>query len=184
MSAFDTVVKRVQPQVSLERLTPSNLTSGAYSSNGIYAWTLQAGKLGSINGSTYGTYGLIGIEMARNRWSNLWIGISCGAWWNQATTLSVYGIGTSGITVTPLNIIDQRCKLLSVTIASGATNMRFSISDALAADGGVIGGSTVVADATYRIQPGLACPQIAIEFVTGSAPSSGAIDFIDICRTT
>lgn len=183
MSAFDSVLKRVQPQVVQNRILNTTLTSAAYDSgDGVYIWNMQAGKLGSINGSTYGTYSLIGIDMARGRWSNLWVGIYAGTWWNQNTTFSVFG--ETGIQSVPLNVGDQRVKLLEVTITSGITNFRFGFSDALPADGGVVGSSVVALDAHYRVHPGLACPQVAIQFVAGGAPSSGIIEVIDICRTT
>jgi hypothetical protein len=182
MSAFDTVVKRVQPQVTQDRIVNTAITSALYTANDVYIWNMQNGKIGSTNGTTYGTYSLIGIEMARRRWSNLWLGFYADAWWNQATTLSVWA--TTAINSVPLNATDRRCKLLSIIIPSASTFFRFSISDALAGEGGIVGVATASYDATYRIQPGLACPQIGLEFTTASAPTTGTLSIVDICRTT
>lgn len=183
MGAFDSVVKRVQPQMSKLRIVPADINAAYVSLAGgeINIWDMRAGKLGSTNGSTYGTAGQIAIFMAESRWQNLWLGFH----WttpNVATTITMYSAYT--VSANPANDQDVRAQLLSVTLPVSTNYFRFDISDGWGDIGGVVGGATVNNGAHYRVSPGLACPLVLLSFDAGSAPTSGVLSFLEIVRTT
>ena len=183
MGAFDSVVKRVQPQTSLLRIVPADINAAyvALGNGQINIWNMRAGKLGSTDGTTYGTAGQISIHMAAARWQNLWIGMH----WttpNQATTIEMYSAYT--VANNPATDQDKRAKLLSVTLPTSASYFRFVISDGWGDVGGVVGAASVVGDAHYRVSPGLACPMVLLTFFAGVAPASGTLNWLEIARTT
>lgn len=181
MSVLSAGIGRMTPKTDLQQIAYSSINSAAYSlNNSIYIWNMWNGLLGSTNGTTYSTRSQIGINMARENWASLFVGVYIEAAFNQNITMDVYQMWT--VNTTPFDARDIYSKLLSITIPQ--TNFfRFSLGDGLAADGGVLGTPTPANNAHYRMAPSLACPLIGIEF-TATAPSAGRFFDFAICRSS
>ncbi|MCC6156139.1 MAG: hypothetical protein IT367_20405 [Candidatus Hydrogenedentes bacterium] len=174
-------VGRMTPKTDVQQIMYTSITGGTYTpDNSVFVWNCGGGLLGSTNGSTYGTSSQIGIQMARHNWSSLMFGCYIETAFNQNITMNIYQMWT--ISTQPFYAREIFSKLLSVVIPQTAF-LRFAVSDALPADGGIVGGPTVANEAHYRLSPGLSCPMIGIEF-TATAPTTGRFfDFV-ICRSS
>lgn len=182
MSVLDAGVGRMTPKTDLQQIAYSQIDSAykVFGGNSISFWNMWNGLMGSANGTTYGTSSQIAIQMAREFWASLFVGIYIESAFNQNITMDVYQMWT--VASVPFGARDIRSKLLSITIPQ--TNFfRFALSDALPADGGVVGTPTPANNAHFRLSPGLACPLIGIEF-TATAPSAGRFFAFEICRAS
>lgn len=185
MSVLSPTVGRMTPKTDIQQFAYTAINSAYYvvGGNSISFWDMWNGLIGSTNGTTYGTTSQIGIQMARENWASLHIGIYIETAFNQNITLDVYQMYSATSRPFSSSSRDVRSKLMSVIIPQTAF-FRFALSDAVPADGGVLGGSTAANNGHYRMVPGLACPFIGLEFTAAGTPSAGRFFAIEVCRSS
>ena len=185
MSVLNSGIGRIRPIVDMQQLIYPALISTDVRIGGdsLKFWNMRGGLLGSANGTTYGTKSQIVIQMAREAWASLYLGIYIETGFNQPIQMTLYQ--AFDFTTAPFDVvIDMRSTIMSVTIPASLSFFRFAISDALTADGAIIGGATVAYNAHYRLSPGLACPALGIEFVAAVAPTVGRFWGFDVGRSS
>lgn len=183
MGVLNPTVGRMTPKTDIQQFVYTSLSSAyvADPAASLQFWNMWNGFLGSTNGTTYGTQSQIGIQMAREYWASLFVGVYIEVAFNRDIVMNVYQM--YNIAAVPFYSRDQRTQLLSVTIPQTAF-FRFALSDALPADGGLLGSSIAVNQGHYRVAPGLACPCIGIEFTAATAPTVGRFFSVEIGRAS
>jgi hypothetical protein len=184
MSVLNTGVGRMTPKTDIQQFVYNGSLATSYLAvNGISIqfWNMHSGMLGSTNGTTYGTVSNIAFQIARENWASFYVGIAIESPFNVDVNMSIYQMYT--VATIPFFPREAKTKLLSVTIPQ--LYMSFGVSDAVQADGGIVGGSTAAHYCHYRVSPGLACPTIGIEFTSlAAAPTTGRFFVFDICRAS
>ena len=184
MSVLNAGVERLTPKVKIQQYAYTALNAAYLAVDGISLqfWNMNGGKLGSTNGSTYGTVSNIGFQMSRENWASFFFGIAIETPFNRDVNMSIYQMFT--INTIPFFSRDIRSKLLSITIPA-STYISFGVSDAVQADGGLIGGLVASHYCNYSVSPGLACRTIGIEFTsTSTAPTTGNFFAFEIARAS
>lgn len=183
MSVLDAGVERLTPKVDLQQYAYNTITTNYISVDGtsFQLWNMHSGKLGSTNGTTYGTTSQIMFQLARRNFASFMFGFAQETPHDVDINMTIYQMWE--VNVVPFYARDARSKLLSITIPQAFIS--FSVSDAVQADGGVVGGPTAAHWAHYRVSPGLACPTIGIEFTSlSSAPTTGSFFAFEVCRAS
>jgi hypothetical protein len=161
----------------ITQVNAANVNSDSYTEDGISFIDFHSLKLGSTNGSTYGTGSFILIPMAVSGWRTLWLRVRSGAtFMDQTITMAMY----ESITSQAFN--NRGGKLLDIDF-SASTDRLCSFGNGVVGQDGVTGGATVAANAYYRVVPSEGVEYITITF-SGTAPSTGAFDNFTIGRGT
>lgn len=160
----------------LTEVDAADINSGYVVIDGVTFQSLQALKMGSEDGVTYGTTAGIVIPMATKRWKSLWLAIKNGATaHDQAIAVSVY--------ISPQNdtaLSNPRARVAQFTIPTTA-DLSVVVGEGTVGQGGNAGIATATNLALYALTVPRSTPYVQI-LLSGTLPTTGAFASIEIGR--
>lgn len=160
----------------LTEVDAADINSGYVVIDGVTFQSLQALKMGSEDGVTYGTTAGIVIPMATKRWKSLWLAIKNGATaHDQAIAVSVY--------ISPQNdtaLSNPRARVAQFTIPTTA-DLSVVVGEGTVGQGGNAGTATATNLALYALTVPRSTPYVQI-LLSGTLPTTGAFASIEIGR--